>query len=95
MAQMTALELAPHKIRVNVICPGKIGTEIDDNTEKRDLDQAKVPLEYPAGTIPLTGGEGGTAEEVADLVLFLASDRARHITGTPVWIDGAQSLLIG
>jgi NAD(P)-dependent dehydrogenase (short-subunit alcohol dehydrogenase family) len=31
---------------------------------------------------------------VAELVLFLASDRARHITGTPVWIDGGQSLLV-
>jgi hypothetical protein len=29
-----------------------------------------------------------------ELVLFLASDRSRHISGTPVWIDGAQSLLI-
>ena len=36
----------------------------------------------------------GTSDEVAELVLFLASDRARHITGTPVWIDGAQSLVV-
>jgi hypothetical protein len=32
---------------------------------------------------------------VAELVLFLASNRAKHITGTPVWIDGAESLLAG
>ncbi|MFL4989964.1 MAG: SDR family oxidoreductase [Microvirga sp.] len=94
MAQMLAVELAKHKIRVNVVCPGKIGTEISDNTEKRDTQEAEVPAEYPAGPIPLTGQEPGTSEEVAELVLFLASDRARHITGTPVWIDGAQSLLV-
>jgi NAD(P)-dependent dehydrogenase (short-subunit alcohol dehydrogenase family) len=94
MAQMLAVELAKHKIRVNVVCPGKIDTEIPDNTEKRDTQEAEVPAEYPAGSIPLTGQEPGTSEEVAELVLFLASDRARHITGTPVWIDGGQSLLV-
>jgi NAD(P)-dependent dehydrogenase (short-subunit alcohol dehydrogenase family) len=94
MAQMLALELAKHKIRVNVVCPGKIDTEITENTDKRNTEEAEVPAEFPAGRIPLTGNEPGTSEEVADLVLFLASDRARHITGTPVWIDGAQSLLV-
>ncbi|MGF9760658.1 SDR family NAD(P)-dependent oxidoreductase [Microvirga sp. 0TCS3.31] len=94
MAGMLAVELAKHKIRVNVVCPGKIDTEITENTDKRNTEEAEVPAEYPAGPIPLTGKEPGTSEEVAELVLFLASDRARHITGTPVWIDGAQSLLV-
>jgi NAD(P)-dependent dehydrogenase (short-subunit alcohol dehydrogenase family) len=49
----------------------------------------------PAGKIPLTGNEPGKAEDVAELVLFLVSDRARHITNSPVWIDGPQSLLVG
>jgi NAD(P)-dependent dehydrogenase (short-subunit alcohol dehydrogenase family) len=95
LAKMAALELAKHRVRVNVICPGRIATEINDNTYPRDLEAAKEPAEYPEGKIPLTDDAPGTAEEVAELVLFLASDRARHITGTPVWIDGAQSLLIG
>lgn len=95
VAKMTAVELAKHKIRVNVVCPGKIDTEIQDNTEQRGLEGEKIRVDYPDGNIPLTGQEGGTSDEVADLVLFLASDRARHITGTPVWIDGAQSLLVG
>ena len=94
MTQMLAIELAKHRIRVNVVCPGKIETEIEDSTHPRDTEEAEVPAEYPAGNIPLTGEEPGTSEEVAELVLFLLSDRARHISGTPVWIDGAQSLLV-
>jgi NAD(P)-dependent dehydrogenase (short-subunit alcohol dehydrogenase family) len=93
--QMAALELAKHKIRVNVVCPGAIDTNIDESTTKRDIEQEKEPVEFPEGSIPLTDGKPGTSEQVADLVLFLASDRARHITGTPIWIDGAESLLMG
>jgi NAD(P)-dependent dehydrogenase (short-subunit alcohol dehydrogenase family) len=93
--KMTALELAPHCIRVNVICPGAITTEIGENTEQRHLEQVKIPVEYPKGSQPLTGGKPGTAEQVARLVLFLASDASDHITGTEMWIDGAESLLKG
>ncbi len=94
-AKMAALELAKHRIRVNVICPGWIKTEIEDSTEKRDLEEIQEPIEFPEGPVPLTDGGPGTAAQVADLVLFLASDAAAHITGTEVWIDGAQSLLQG
>jgi NAD(P)-dependent dehydrogenase (short-subunit alcohol dehydrogenase family) len=94
MTKMLALELAKHRIRVNAVCPGAIETEIQDNTDQRNVEKEKEPVEFPEGKIPLTDGEPGTAEEVADLVLFLASDRSRHITGTPVWIDGGQSLLV-
>lgn len=93
--QMAALELAKHKIRVNVVCPGAIDTNIDDSTKKRDIEEEKEPVEFPEGSIPLTDGNPGTSEQVAQLVLFLASDRASHITGTPIWIDGAESLLMG
>jgi NAD(P)-dependent dehydrogenase (short-subunit alcohol dehydrogenase family) len=94
MTQMLALELARHNIRVNVICPGQIETEIDESTSRRNTDAAEFPAEYPEGRIPLTGKQPGTSDEVAELVLFLASDRSRHVTGTPVWIDGGQSLLV-
>ena len=94
LAQMAALELAQYRIRVNVICPGAIETEIDDNTKKKNVRKATVPAHFPQGTVPLTDGKPGTAEDVADLVLFLASDASSHISGTPVWIDGAQSLLV-
>jgi NAD(P)-dependent dehydrogenase (short-subunit alcohol dehydrogenase family) len=94
LTKMLALELAPAKVRVNVICPGAIDTNIDDNTEQKN-EGVGVAVEFPEGMVPLTGGPAGSAEQVADLVLFLASDMSSHITGTEVWIDGAQSLLQG
>jgi NAD(P)-dependent dehydrogenase (short-subunit alcohol dehydrogenase family) len=93
-AKMIAVELGPHKVRVNVICPGAIESEISDNTEQENED-IKIPVKFPKGEIPLTGGKPGKAEQVGDLVLFLASDMSSHITGTEIWIDGAQSLLQG
>jgi NAD(P)-dependent dehydrogenase (short-subunit alcohol dehydrogenase family) len=92
--QMAALELAQYGIRVNVICPGGVETNIGASTTRVNTDSIKVAAEYPKGTIPLTGGKRATADQVADLVLFLASDRSRHISGTPIWNDGTQSLLI-
>jgi len=94
-AKMIAVELAKDQIRVNVICPGAIDTEIDENTEQRNTEGLRLPVEFPQGQIPLTGVGVGRSEQVADLIAFLASDAASHITGTEVWIDGAQSLLAG
>jgi len=92
-AKMMALELAKHRIRVNVICPGAIETDIEESTERRNLEREQEPVEFPEGKVPLTDGAPGTSEQVAELALFLTSDRASHITGTPIWIDGAESLL--
>jgi NAD(P)-dependent dehydrogenase (short-subunit alcohol dehydrogenase family) len=89
--KMIAVELAKDKIRVNVICPGAIESEIGENTEKRDLEE--IQIASVEGKIPLTDGEPGSSEQVAHLVRFLASPAASHITGTEIWIDGAQSLL--
>lgn len=93
MVQQLALELGRHGIRINAVCPGAIETEIDDNTHIRKKDQTEVPVTFHDGDIPLTGGEPGTIEEVADVIGFLASDASRHVTGTPIWVDGGQSLL--
>ncbi len=95
LGQMLALELAPANIRVNVICPGAIETGIHDKTKVRHLDSIDIPVSFPASKIPLTGGSMGKATQVAQLAIFLASDAASHITGTPIWIDGAESLLQG
>lgn len=94
-ARMIALELARDRIRVNTICPGAIDTRIEENTKRRGLAKIQQPVIFPKGTIPLTGGASGTSEQVAHLVWFLASDYSAHITGTEVFIDGAQSLLQG
>lgn len=93
--KMIALELAKHRVRANVICPGAITTSIEESTEQRDLEKVKEPVEYPEGSIPLTDGKPGSSEQVAQLVLFLASDASNHITGTEMWIDGGSSLLVG
>lgn len=92
--KMAALELAQYKIRVNIICPGAIETNIGKNTfpQQDDLEKIKIPVEYPEGNQPLEEN-AGKPEQVADLVFFLASDLSSHITGTEVYIDGAESLL--
>ena len=94
-ARMMALELAPHRVRINTVCPGAIHTQIDDNTRRENLENIGVPVKFPEGKVPLTHGEAGTSGQVAELIWFLVSDGASHITGTEVFIDGAQSLLQG
>lgn len=92
-AKMAALELARYKIRVNVICPGAIETNIGKNTfPSDDLKKIEIPVEYPEGSHPLEG-RPGKPEEVAKLVLFLGSDDSSHISGTEIFVDGAESLL--
>jgi NAD(P)-dependent dehydrogenase (short-subunit alcohol dehydrogenase family) len=95
MAKMLAPELAPHGVRINAICPGWIKTSIGENTIQRNRDSIRWPAHYPKGTIPLTEGQPVTPDKVAQLVLFLVSDNASHITGSEIWIDGAQSLVMG
>ena len=95
LTKMLALELAEFGIRANVICPGAIETEIDENTQKHDLEHTGWAADYPEGRVPLTGGGPGKAEDVAHLALFLASDASSLISGTEMWIDGAESLLQG
>ena len=95
MGQMLALELSRYKIRVNVICPGSVQTQIGERTWRRKSEEAKVPAVFPEGTIPLTRShKGPLPSEIAKTVAFLCSDAASHITGTPIWVDGGQSLLI-
>lgn len=93
MVQQLALELARHGIRINAVCPGEIDTEIGDNTLLRGEEETEIPVVWPEGQVPITGGKPGRSEDVADAIVFLASDKARHITGSPLWIDGGQGLL--
>lgn len=95
MAKMLAPELAPHGVRINAICPGSVRTNIIENTHQRNRDAIRWPVLFPQGAIPLTGKEPAPPDQVAQLVLFLVSDNAAHITGTELWIDGGQSLVLG
>ncbi|MEO7099353.1 MAG: SDR family NAD(P)-dependent oxidoreductase [Luteolibacter sp.] len=94
-AKMIALELAADHIRVNVVCPGAIETNIDDSTERRDTDSLHLPVEFPEGDVPLTEGRPGAAGDVANVICFLASDASSHVSGTELYVDGSQSLLQG
>ncbi len=94
-SRMTALEFAEHGIRVNAVCPGAIRTQIDDSTELRDTEDLHLPVDFPEGQVPLNDGESGSPEQVADAILYLLSDGASHVTGTEIYVDGAQSLFQG
>ncbi|ELR98243.1 SDR family NAD(P)-dependent oxidoreductase [Gloeocapsa sp. PCC 73106] len=95
LVKMLAIELAQYKVRINVICPGSIKSDIDESANQVNLEKIRVPVEFPEGRIPLTGDQSGTSEQVAQLVLFLLSEASSHITGTEIWIDGGESLLQG
>jgi NAD(P)-dependent dehydrogenase (short-subunit alcohol dehydrogenase family) len=93
MVQQLALELGRHGIRINVVCPGAIDTKITASSEIRHREQTEIPVVWPEGSVPITGGEPGRAEDVARIIGFLLSDAAAHMTGSPVFVDGGQGLL--
>jgi NAD(P)-dependent dehydrogenase (short-subunit alcohol dehydrogenase family) len=93
IANQLALELGLHKIRVNTVCPGSTVTHISESTFRRNLEAARVPVVFPDGDVPITGGKPATPDDIADSICFLVSDQARHINGTWLHVDGGQSLL--
>jgi NAD(P)-dependent dehydrogenase (short-subunit alcohol dehydrogenase family) len=93
-AKMAAVELAQWAIRINVVCPGWTKTSIGENTFARDIDKIKIPREYPEGMVPLQQ-RPASSEEVANVILFLASNEASYVTGTEIYVDGALSLFQG
>lgn len=95
MAKMLAPELAPHGVRINAICPGPVRTNISENTEQRNRQSIRWPVEFPNGMIPLTGKTPADPDQIAQLVLFLASEQSAFITGSEIHIDGSQSLVMG
>ena len=88
LSKEMARELAPHGVRVNSVAPGSIlfpgGSWDRRQKENPEGIAAFVQREIPAGRF-------GTAQEVADVVVFLASDRANWISGACVNVDGCQS----
>ena len=93
-AKMAAVELAQWDIRINVVCPGWTKTSIGENTFAREIDKIEIPREYPDGMIPLQQ-RPASSEEIANAILFLASDEASYVTGTEMYVDGALSLFQG
>jgi 3alpha(or 20beta)-hydroxysteroid dehydrogenase len=83
MTKAAALELAPKNIRVNSVHPGPIDTPM---LNVRTPEQNRQRLE----SVPMK--RMGTAQEVADLVLFLLSDESRYMTGAELAIDGGATL---
>jgi glucose 1-dehydrogenase len=78
-----AVELAPHKIRINNVAPGAIATPINKATL---ADPAKVATLQRI--IPLA--RLGEPDEVAQVVVFLASDAASYVTGSTYYVDGGM-----
>lgn len=87
-AKIMALELATDGIRVNTVAPGSIRFP-GGSWDRRVREQPAAMEDFVSRNIPL--GRFGTAEEVADVVAFLASERASLITGACINVDGGQS----
>jgi NAD(P)-dependent dehydrogenase (short-subunit alcohol dehydrogenase family) len=89
MTRNMALDLGPHKIRVNCVCPGTILTAATYRHMKNTgLTFEKFDAEEGAKTFL---GRIGQAREAAFAVLFLASDESSYITGTSLMVDGGYT----
>ena len=96
LTQSIALDLAPHKIRVNAICPGNLldGTLwqtslFDQYAKTQGLTPDEVRAKYES-QVPL--GRGCTYDDVANVVVFLASDDASYMTGQAINVTGGQEM---
>jgi len=90
MARSLAVDYGPQGIRANALCPGWIATPMGDSAmdelgEARHLTRQEA---YALATADVPLGRAGTAEEIADCCLFLASDESRYVTGTTLVADG-------
>ncbi len=75
-----AVEAAPHGVTVNCVAPGAIDTPLNNNAwtdEVRRTYQERIPM-----------GRVGTEEDIADVIVFLASEASRYLTGQEVVVDG-------
>lgn len=84
LTEVMALELASKGVRVNVICPGNIETDMHETFTEKGLDESLLKR------IPQR--RFGKPEDLDGVVLLLASDAGRYITGASVTVDGGQAL---
>ena len=85
MTKTMALELAKDNIRANVVAPGAIDTDMNKELRENIEELEKVINRIPMGRV-------ATANEVANVVEFLASDKASYVTGTTFFVDGGMTL---
>ena len=94
-AQCMAKDLAPHGIRVNTVCPGMVQTPLNRSVWQAWHDARPVgervtyeqwAEEKIKAVVPL--GQWQTPEAIADMIVFLSSDRTAHVTGQTINVDG-------
>jgi 2-hydroxycyclohexanecarboxyl-CoA dehydrogenase len=94
-AQVLARDLAPHGVRVNTVCPGMVRTPMNEAVwkawhDRQPPEERKSYDEWTAekiqARIPL--GRWQRPEDIADMVVFLSSDRAVEVTGQTINVDG-------
>ena len=90
LAKTISNEFAPYNILVNNVCPGRIYTDrikqLAEQRAKRDETSFDEAISAMENDIPV--GRIGRPEELANLIVFLASERASYITGTTIQVDG-------
>lgn len=90
--QVAAIELAPHNIRVNEICPGDMDTEMHNKAIREEAEKRGMSFEemykLDLKTIPMR--RVARTEEIAAGVAFLVSDEAQYITGQAININGGR-----
>jgi len=89
LTRCAALDMAPHGVRVNAVNPGVVVSNLHRRGGMDD-DRYAAFLEHSKTTHPL--GRSGEPEEIAELIFFLASERAGWITGETISIDGGRHL---
>ena len=96
LTQSLALELAPHQIRVNAICPGNlldsplwVDSLYEQYAKKWGISREEVRRRYEE-QVPL--GRGCSYADVTNVVVFLASDEASYMTGQAINVTGGQEM---